>query len=323
MPGNPGDLPLVSVIIPTYKRPAQVCAAVESVRAQALRDIEIIVVDDCSGDDTVECVTALGDPRVRVLVHESNKGANAARATGIATARGEWVAFLDSDDRWLPEKLERQLSLVAERGPEYGLCTTWFTGLDPSGTQLFTVQPTLDGEVAMPLMCRNDLGGYSTALVRRVDLLAVDGVDETLPACQDWDLWVRLAQRVKVCVVQEHLVDYLVDDTDAVRITNSTKRVILGHRHMYRSLRGCGHEIPVRLRSRATRYFGGQLAHVGAVGDVLRVARDSLLAGDLRDARFCAHMVVRSVRKRLAMRAAKASGAQAQAAGEVASPSPV
>ena len=109
---------LVSVVIPTFERADRVCLAVASALAQTMGDLEVIVVDDCSSDDTVTRLEALRDPRVRVLRHETNRGGNAARATGIAAATGEWVAFLDSDDTWAANKLERQLARLASCGPE-------------------------------------------------------------------------------------------------------------------------------------------------------------------------------------------------------------
>ncbi|MFC6974687.1 glycosyltransferase family 2 protein [Halomicroarcula sp. GCM10025709] len=113
------DRPRVSVVVPTYNRADTVGRAVESALAQTVTDIEVVVVDDGSTDDTAAVVTGIDDERVRYLAHERNRGRSAARNTGIEAARGEYVAFLDSDDRWLPGKLDRQLAELSRRPPEW------------------------------------------------------------------------------------------------------------------------------------------------------------------------------------------------------------
>lgn len=102
--------PTVSVVIPTFDRSSKLLSAIESVRGQTFEDLEIVVVDDASTDDTIVRITQVGDKRIRVLRHQTNQGPGAARNTGLQKARGTFVAFLDSDDHWLPDKLERDIS---------------------------------------------------------------------------------------------------------------------------------------------------------------------------------------------------------------------
>lgn len=99
-------IPTVSVVIPTYNRAHLVGRAIQSVLNQTYQDFEIIVVDDGSTDNTEEVVKSFNDPRIRYIRHDQNRGGSAARNTGIKMARGEYIAFQDSDDEWLPEKLE-------------------------------------------------------------------------------------------------------------------------------------------------------------------------------------------------------------------------
>ncbi len=113
--------PLVSVIIPTYKRPALLRRSVMSVLAQTYANLELIVVDDCSPDETPEVMGAFTDPRVRYIRLETNQKAGRARNAGIAAARGELIAFQDDDDLWLIEKLERQVAALHAAPPEVGL----------------------------------------------------------------------------------------------------------------------------------------------------------------------------------------------------------
>src|SRR5688500_9781977 len=103
--------PIVSVVIPTYNRAHLIRRAIDSVVAQTFADWELIVVDDASKDDAEGVVRSYGDSRMRYVRHDVNKGASAARNTGLYAAHGEFVAFLDSDDEWLPEKLASQVEL--------------------------------------------------------------------------------------------------------------------------------------------------------------------------------------------------------------------
>src|SRR4030042_5052103 len=107
-------MPTVSIIIPTYNRAHLVMRAINSVLDQSFQDFEIIIVDDASRDNTEKMVSGIRDKRIFYIRHEKNRGGSAARNTGIKQARGEYIAFLDSDDEWLPEKLEKQLKVLEQ-----------------------------------------------------------------------------------------------------------------------------------------------------------------------------------------------------------------
>jgi glycosyltransferase involved in cell wall biosynthesis len=195
--------PLVSVIIPTYNRADLVRQAVASVAAQTYRDFEIVVVDDGGTDGTYEVLSANRELRVRR--HPSRRGVSAARNTGIAAARGEWLAFLDSDDLWLPDKLARQM-LWLEGQPELRLCQTDETWVrrgvrvnKPAGHR------KVAGQIFLPSLSRCMISPSAVMLHRR--LLQDHGVfDATLPAAEDYDLWLRLTWRYEVGLVNEPLV---------------------------------------------------------------------------------------------------------------------
>jgi len=123
----------VSVIIPTYNRAATLGRAIDSALEQTIDDLEVVVVDDGSTDDTESVLAAYEDPRVRTIIHATNQGANVARNTGLEHVRGEYVAFLDSDDVWHPAKLERQLAALEARSSIWvgAYCDTAY---DLSGT---------------------------------------------------------------------------------------------------------------------------------------------------------------------------------------------
>jgi glycosyltransferase involved in cell wall biosynthesis len=195
--------PLVSVIIPTYNRAGLVRQAVASVKAQTFRDFEVVVVDDGGTDGTYEVLSA--DCELRVLRHPHRQGVAAARNLGVAAARGEWLAFLDSDDLWLPDKLARQISWL-EGAPELLICQTDETWVR-RGVRVNkpAAHRKVAGRIFLPSLARCMISPSAVMLHRR--LLQDHGAfDETLPAAEDYDLWLRLTWRYEVGLVDEPLV---------------------------------------------------------------------------------------------------------------------
>ena len=118
-PGPAAPLPAVSVVLPAYNRADSIRLAIDSVLRQSFTDFELIIVDDASTDGTRAVAEAVADPRVRVIAHPANRGASAARNSGVAAARAPFVAFQDSDDEWLPRKLEKQMARLLAPGAGY------------------------------------------------------------------------------------------------------------------------------------------------------------------------------------------------------------
>ena len=195
--------PLVSVIIPTYNRADLVRQAVASVKAQTFRDFEIVVVDDGGTDGTYEALAA--DRELRVLRHPHRRGVAAARNLGVAAARGEWLAFLDSDDLWLPDKLARQI-FVRGRQPELLICQTDETWVR-RGVRVNkpAAHRKVAGRIFLPSLARCMISPSAVMLHRRL-LDDHGGFDATLPAAEDYDLWLRLTWRYEVGLVDEPLV---------------------------------------------------------------------------------------------------------------------
>lgn len=218
--------PRVSIVIPAYNRVEMLRRAVASVLAQSWRDLEVLVVDDGSAHDIAAILSAFDDPRLKVIRHDTNRGASAARNTGIQAAAGEFVAFLDSDDEWLPNCVERRLASFDAAGPETVVAYAGVRVVPP-------VKPPRDqylrGDLSQALVVRNVIGSTSCVMARRTALLAIGGFDETLPSCQDWDLYIRLARLGPFEVVEELLVLYYVHDDS---ITASVKASITGHRRL-------------------------------------------------------------------------------------------
>ena len=199
--------PTVSVVLPTYDRGDVLGRAIESVLAQTYREFELLVVDDGSTDDTAAVVGSFDDPRITYVEHANNRGACAARNTGIRESTGEFVAFQDSDDEWHPEKLRRQMDAFADAPASVGVVYTGFTR-HGDGTETYHPGPGVDpkeGDVRESLL-RQNFVTTQAAVVRRRCLDDVGGFDERLPRFQDWELWLRLSERYEFSLVDESLV---------------------------------------------------------------------------------------------------------------------
>ncbi len=197
--------PTISVVIPVYEQPQLLAEALESVNEQTVDDIEVIVVDDASDTDFKPIVDRHGD-RVRLLRHAENRGAAEARNTGIDAAHGEYVAFLDADDRWTPTKLEKQLEVFKRDDADLGLVYTGFVQYQLDGTE-WERYPDARGDIYREELVRDRVHPTSTVMVRLECLKRAGGFDPSLPSRQDYDLWIRIAEHYEVDYVDEILVD--------------------------------------------------------------------------------------------------------------------
>jgi glycosyltransferase involved in cell wall biosynthesis len=223
-----GEVPLVSAIIATYKRAGLVPKAIESVRRQTYRNLEIIVVDDESPDNTRDIVQAIPDDRIHYIRHEKNKGLPAGRNTGIRAATGEYIAFLDDDDEWRGDKIERQLRLIREKGYGAVLC-----GVLVDGWRL-SIHPH-------PTISLDDLrrGSFEpSGMLVKAAVIKELLFDENLRQGEDWDVFIRIAERYTVGYDPEPLLLY--SDGGHVRMTNEAremtpleleKRTAILHKH--------------------------------------------------------------------------------------------
>ncbi len=196
-------LPQVSVIIPTYNRWPLIEEAVASVLAQSFSDFELIVVDDGSTDGSVRQL-AKNDPRLR-MYSQSRRGVSAARNLGVRAARGRYLAFLDSDDLWLTQKLAVQTEFM-ERHPECCICQTdeiWLRNGVRVNPRLIHQKPAGDILLRSLELC---LVSPSSVMMTRELFDATGGFDEALPVCEDYDLWLRIAVDHQVALIAEPLV---------------------------------------------------------------------------------------------------------------------
>ena len=199
--------PTVSVIIPVYNGADEVRRAIDSALAQVKCEVEVIVLNDGSKDDTRTVVNEYGD-KIRAI-HQENSGLAQTRNNGILAARGEWVAFLDHDDYWKPEKLSEQLK-AAERTSADVVYTNAknFGDVDRVGNLRSEPSAMLEGDVLEPLLLDNFIV-VSSVMIRRSVIQLYEGFNASLPCVEDWDLWLRLsAQGVRFAAVREPVTMY-------------------------------------------------------------------------------------------------------------------
>ena len=207
------SMPQTSVVIPTCNRAELLPMAVRSVLSQTVQDFEIVIVDDGSSDATPAVAESFADPRIHYLRHPVARGGGAARNTGIAHARGEYVAFLDDDDEWYPDKLARQLDVMRLGEPEVAAVYCGYSIVERgTGRVRGRMTPSAKGDLAAELLARNPIGGTSCMLVRKECLERVGGFDERLPSFQDRDLWIRLSRVTRFGYVEEPLLNYYVHE---------------------------------------------------------------------------------------------------------------
>jgi len=193
-PSRKGDNmshPTFSVVLPVYNRERLVGRAIRSVLAQDERDFEILAVDDASTDGSLEILEAFDDPRVRIVRHSENRGGGASRNTGIHAARGDYIAFLDSDDYWLPRKLSVCRRLLADQHGDRWIVYHQYYIDTPAGRRTSIAERVPAGtNVAEYLFVRRGAMQTSAVLTTRA-LASSVGFDETLPRLQDWDFYLR------------------------------------------------------------------------------------------------------------------------------------
>ncbi len=217
--------PLVSVVIPSYNRAGLIGKTIDSVLNQDYPNIEIIVVDDCSSDDTESVIAGYGD-RVIFRRHDENKGAPAARNTGLEISRGKYIAFLDSDDTWTYNKISAQMDVMISSDSGTALVYCGMVKIDGNGNVVGEKIPKYRGRIYLKLLKDNVIGSTSVPLILKDAVMEVGGFDESLPSRQDLDLWLRLAKRWTVDYDPGKFVNYYVHEN---RISSDIEGKIKGN----------------------------------------------------------------------------------------------
>ncbi|PSP80879.1 glycosyl transferase family 2 [Halobacteriales archaeon QS_4_69_225] len=262
-------MPTVSVIIPTYDRAPVLGRAIDSVLAQTHTDLEVVVVDDASTDETAAVVERRRDPRLERVAHDENRGASAARNTGIEHATGEYVAFLDSDDEWRPRKLERQLERLEDRGDDdewvAAYCDAEWThdgllgqlevavaGLlrdAGSAGSAESAEPVEGGEELVADVLLDDLHTHagSALLVERAVAERLGGFDESFDRFEDAEFLVRVLRQGKLAHVPEPLVvRHESDDPAADTVEAADEHYLETFADTVAALEAAGHDVEGR-----------------------------------------------------------------------------
>jgi glycosyltransferase involved in cell wall biosynthesis len=224
--------PKVSVVITCYNYGLYVSEAIESVLDQTFKDFEVIVIDDGSTDDTLLVMEQYRSYQEIRYIRQENQGQPKAKNRGIAESKGEFVAFLDADDIWLPEKLELQLQLFIN--PSVGVGYTRRYWIDPSGKVIKGNERTLRRGNILNYIFIDNFVCFSSSMVRRGLLTTAGGFDETIPMGIDYDLWVRLASRCQFDYVDRPLVKYRTGHANLSR--NTVKRYECAEKIMRKNL---------------------------------------------------------------------------------------
>ena len=221
--------PKVSVIIPTYNREHLISRSIESVLNQTYKDFEVIIVDDASTDNTGELITKMY-PDVIYIKHDINRGAAAARNTGLNVVRGKYIAFHDSDDEWLPEKLEKQM-VIFEKFPEVGIVYTDMLRISEDGRMDYWNAPPVTGHGLVnekTLDYKVEGIGIQSSAIKKECIEYVGHFDEKLPRFIDLELFIRLSKYFDFYHIREPLVKYYANDGISTNIVaGSTAKIYL------------------------------------------------------------------------------------------------
>ena len=263
----------MSVVVPTYNRERTLPRALDSVLAQTYADFEVLVVDDGSTDQTAALAAEYEarDERVRYLRQSQNAGVSAARNRGLREARGEFVAFLDSDDEWRPEKLDRQIRRFRELPARVGLLYSGVEDVGPGGHRTVRV-PAHRGDLHRTLLERNVIHGLSGVVLRRAAVEHAGLFDEGIPAIEDYEYWLRVTDRFEADFVPAPLVRYH-DADDSGRKSLNTRDNLEARAYLYRV-----HGAAMRREGVAHHYLLQSARRHRAAGDRAGTRRAALQA---------------------------------------------
>jgi glycosyltransferase involved in cell wall biosynthesis len=293
--GHTSFRPTVSVVLPVFNGESSIGRAVQSVLRQTMSDLELVVVDDGSADRTGTVVSRYSEPRLKFVKLANNSGPSAARNAGISLARGEYIAFLDSDDEWLPDKLEQQVETIRASSATTGISTTGFRiHRLVSGRYQDTIpDPHDDWRRRQLTMCA--LGPGSTLMVKRDVFPQVGMFDVALRRFEDWDWMIRCLAVRNIVICPSVLAILHVDRRPSVRIVQRSAERFL-EKHLQRSEATFGSSAARRLQASVELEIARAMIANGQYRSALPCiaragryspARMSLLLGELLQRTWC------------------------------------
>ncbi|MGD9536746.1 MAG: glycosyltransferase family 2 protein [Alphaproteobacteria bacterium] len=299
--------PTVSVIIPVYRHAAELPQAVASALGQDHAPIELIVVDDGPDDDVARWVEQRADPKLRLIRHERNQGAAAARNTGVANARGNYVAFLDADDEWLPGKLRRQVDHMVSHG--VAVSTTGFELIRAARPDGLRIPAPVHSRKRLVWGC--DLSPGTTLVADRRIFRMVGEFDDKLPRFEDWDWLLRYSEHGPIDVVPLPLARIHVGARPSPRLVDTSCRRML-EKHGEQLREGDAHDRRKFVSSLFVERASAALNH-GDLSGALRLGLLSLLVWPIRNLSFYR----RSFTRLLSILSARVAGIERAPRGRV------
>jgi glycosyltransferase involved in cell wall biosynthesis len=259
MPVHQTITSLVSVIIPAYNAGRYIGETIESVLSQSYPELEIIVVDDGSTDDTGKIVSSFVEKESKVkLIRQENSGVAAARNTGIRHSQGEFIAPLDADDIWYSDKISCQVRLMRKNGPDVGIVYVWNARIDEDSNLIGSAtKAQYEGDVFAELLISHFLGSASSPLIRRECIEKIGGYDTRFyihyaQGCEDWDLHLRISEHYRFLVVKKFLVGYRQNPN---AMSRDYKQMKSSRDLMFTHLRSRHQDIPNRLLSWSNSFY--------------------------------------------------------------------
>jgi glycosyltransferase involved in cell wall biosynthesis len=246
--GNSSFSPTVSVVLPVFNGELSIARAVQSVLHQTMSDLELVVIDDGSVDRTSTVISRYSDRRLKFVKLADNSGTSAARNAGISLARGEYIAFLDSDDEWLPDKLEQQVETIRASPATTGISTTGFRIHRVVGGCYQDTIPDPHGDWQRQQLTMCALGPGSTLMVKRDVFPQVGTFDVALRRFEDWDWMIRCLAICDIVICPSVLAVLHVDRRPSIRIVQRSADRFL-EKHLQRSAATFGSSAARRLRA--------------------------------------------------------------------------
>lgn len=205
-------MPTISVVIPAYNAERTILSTIKSIQQQTFKDLEIVVINDGSSDRTLGLLATVSDKRLKVYSY-SNAGLPASRNRGIARSEGEYISFIDADDMWTKDKLEKQLAAL-QANPKAGVAYSWTIAMveaedNPKSVSFVSGgKPNFTGNIYPQLLLNNFIGSGSNILIRRTAINSVGEFDSSFKSCEDWDYYLRLAAKFHFVLVPEYQIIY-------------------------------------------------------------------------------------------------------------------